>query len=195
MELGVADAAPTQVAARLGWRARWERCSSQLPAGVAVRPAISAAPPSPASQSWAQGTYDAIIVDSSDPVGPAEVLFERPFFESMHKALRPGGVVCTQAESLWLHLPIITQLAKMCKEVFVGGKTAYAFTTIPTYPSGQIGFMMCKKVRSRTYREKNPTPPNRYERAEKQRTHRWEGDAPALRNMVLARVVSAPFSP
>ena len=94
----------------------------------------------------AQGTYDAIIVDSSDPVGPAEVLFERPFFESMHRALRPGGVVCTQAESLWLHLPIITQLAKMCQEVFAGGKTAYAFTTIPTYPSGQIGFMLCKKA-------------------------------------------------
>lgn len=30
-----------------------------------------------------EGTYDAIIVDSSDPVGPAQVLFEKPFFESM----------------------------------------------------------------------------------------------------------------
>lgn len=45
----------------------------------------------------APGTYDVIIVDSSDPVGPAEVLFERPFFEAMHRALKPGGVVCTQA--------------------------------------------------------------------------------------------------
>ena len=101
-----------------------------------------------------EGTYDAIIVDSSDPVGPAEVLFEevqdtqmrsgagpqqlhgmlsgmlcleagrsiawrcscrwlmpsrsqrraltrplcrsQPFFRAMHRALKPGGIVCTQ---------------------------------------------------------------------------------------------------
>lgn len=71
-------------------------------------------------QKAAPGSYDAIIVDSSDPVGPAEVLFQRPFFEAMHEALRPGGVVCTQAESLWLHLPIIKSLAEMCSSVFAG---------------------------------------------------------------------------
>mmetsp|Transcript_10139 Transcript_10139/g.30396 ORF Transcript_10139/g.30396 Transcript_10139/m.30396 type:complete len:315 (-) Transcript_10139:226-1170(-) len=93
-----------------------------------------------------EGTYDAIIVDSSDPVGPAEVLFEEPFFRAMHRALKPGGVVCTQAESLWLHLPIIKELASMCHRVFEGGSVQYAYTTIPTYPSGQIGFMICSKA-------------------------------------------------
>jgi len=97
-------------------------------------------------QDAAEGTYDAIIVDSSDPVGPAEVLFQQPFFEAMHRALRPGGVICTQGESLWLHLPLITELANMCKRVFVGGTVKYAYTTIPTYPSGQIGFMICAKA-------------------------------------------------
>mmetsp|Transcript_8604 Transcript_8604/g.21883 ORF Transcript_8604/g.21883 Transcript_8604/m.21883 type:complete len:342 (+) Transcript_8604:97-1122(+) len=92
-----------------------------------------------------EGTYDAIIVDSSDPVGPAEVLFQRPFFEYMHRALKPGGAICTQAESLWLHMPIIEELAKMCKDIFTGGTVNYAYTTIPTYPSGQIGFMICTK--------------------------------------------------
>eukprot|EP00242_Pyramimonas_sp_CCMP2087_P013634 CAMPEP_0198197958 /NCGR_PEP_ID=MMETSP1445-20131203/1511_1 /TAXON_ID=36898 /ORGANISM="Pyramimonas sp., Strain CCMP2087" /LENGTH=325 /DNA_ID=CAMNT_0043867383 /DNA_START=86 /DNA_END=1060 /DNA_ORIENTATION=+ len=91
-------------------------------------------------------TYDVIIVDSSDPVGPAEVLFQKPFFDSLHKALKPGGIVCTQAECLWLHLPVIKDVASMCKEVFKGGKTTYAYCTIPTYPSGQIGFMLCKKA-------------------------------------------------
>jgi spermidine synthase len=65
-----------------------------------------------------EGTYDVIVVDSSDPVGPAEVLFQRPFFEALHRALRPGGVVVTQAESLWLHLDVIESLARMCSEVF-----------------------------------------------------------------------------
>lgn len=93
-----------------------------------------------------EGTYDIIVVDSSDPVGPAEVLFQKPFFEFMHRALKPGGIVCTQAESLWYHMEIIKSLAAMCKEVFVGGTVQYAFTTIPTYPSGQIGFMVCTKA-------------------------------------------------
>jgi spermidine synthase len=94
----------------------------------------------------APGAYDLIVVDSSDPVGPAEVLFQRPFFEFMHRALAPGGVVCTQAESLWYHMGIIKELAAMCAGVFgAEGSVQYAFTTIPTYPSGQIGFMICTK--------------------------------------------------
>lgn len=90
--------------------------------------------------------YDVIVVDSSDPVGPAAVLFERPFFEAMHRALAPGGFICTQGESQWYHLDVIQTLAGMCKEVFVGGSVNYAYTTIPTYPSGQIGFMICGKA-------------------------------------------------
>jgi hypothetical protein len=65
----------------------------------------------------------------------------------MHRAVRPGGVVCTQAESLWLHLDIIKALASMCGRVFEGGAVQYAYTTIPTYPSGQIGMMVCSKAR------------------------------------------------
>lgn len=89
-----------------------------------------------------EGTYDAIIVDSSDPIGPAQQLFERPFFESMARALRPGGVVCTQAESIWLHLEIIKEIAQACKHSFKG-TVNYAWTSVPTYPSGTIGFMVC----------------------------------------------------
>jgi spermidine synthase len=57
----------------------------------------------------------------------------------------PGGIVCTQAESQWYHMEIIKSLAAMCKKVFVGGTVQYGYTTIPTYPSGQIGFMVCTK--------------------------------------------------
>lgn len=78
-------------------------------------------------------------------MGPAEVLFQRPFFEYIHKALKPGGVLCTQAESLWLHMPTIKEVISLCKSVFKHGTVNYAFTTIPTYPSGQIGLMLCTK--------------------------------------------------
>jgi spermidine synthase len=43
------------------------------------------------------------------------------------------------AENQWLHLDLIADLKKSCKEVFPVAE--YAYTTIPTYPSGQIGFM------------------------------------------------------
>ncbi|URD97734.1 Spermine/spermidine synthase [Musa troglodytarum] len=89
-----------------------------------------------------EGTYDAVIVDSSDPIGPAQELFEKPFFQSVAKALRPGGVVCTQAESIWLHMHIIEGIVSTCCQIFKGSVN-YAWTTVPTYPSGVIGFMLC----------------------------------------------------
>lgn len=85
--------------------------------------------------------FDAIIVDSSDPVGPAEVLFRAEFYENMKKSLRPNGIVCTQGECLWLHLDLIVEVLTRCHAYFP--TVQYAFTTIPTYPSGQIGFVMC----------------------------------------------------
>lgn len=89
-----------------------------------------------------KGYYDAIIVDSSDPIGPAKELFERAFFEAVGRALRPGGVVCTQAESIWLHMHFIKHIIANCRQVFKGSVN-YAWTTVPTYPSGVIGYMLC----------------------------------------------------
>lgn len=51
------------------------------------------------------------------------------------------------AENQWLHLSLISKLRKSCKEVFP--TVEYAYTTIPTYPSGQIGFMVCCKDANR----------------------------------------------
>ncbi|KAK4944530.1 putrescine aminopropyltransferase [Elasticomyces elasticus] len=92
--------------------------------------------------------FDVIITDSSDPEGPAESLFQKPYFELLHGALREGGVITTQgSENQWLHLSLIAQLKKDCKQVFP--TVEYAYTTIPTYPSGQIGFMVCSKDANR----------------------------------------------
>lgn len=92
-------------------------------------------------------TYDAIITDSSDPVGPAASLFQKPYFQLLYDALTPGGHISTQGECLWLHLPLIQSLRKATRELFPVAE--YAFTTIPTYPSGQIGFLVCSKEAGR----------------------------------------------
>jgi spermidine synthase len=43
-----------------------------------------------------KNTFDVIITDSSDPEGPAESLFQKPYFKLLHDALREGGVITTQ---------------------------------------------------------------------------------------------------
>lgn len=90
-----------------------------------------------------RNTFDVIVTDSSDPEGPAEVLFEKPYFELLASALTDKGVISTQGESMWLHLDVIKNVRNACLDVFP--KVEYAYTTIPTYPSGQIGFMVCCK--------------------------------------------------
>lgn len=87
--------------------------------------------------------FDVIITDSSDPEGPAEVLFQKPYFELLKGALTENGVITTQAESIWLHMDIISKLKNDCKQLFPS--VEYAYTMIPTYPSGSIGFMVCSK--------------------------------------------------
>lgn len=90
-----------------------------------------------------KNTFDVIITDSSDPEGPAASLFQKPYFQLLHDALTEDGVITTQAESMWIHLDIIKELKSACKDVFTN--VEYAYTTIPTYPTGQIGFMVCSK--------------------------------------------------
>lgn len=90
-----------------------------------------------------KATFDVIITDSSDPVGPASVLFETPFYNAMYDSLRPGGVVCTQGECLWLHLHLIRTLIQAITPLFQ--TVEYAYVTIPSYPSGQIGFVLATK--------------------------------------------------
>ncbi|KAF9029242.1 spermine synthase [Hymenopellis radicata] len=94
-----------------------------------------------------KATYDVIITDSSDPVGPAKSLFEESYFQLLHGALAPGGNLSTQAECLWIHLPLIQGLKSMASAIFPAAE--YAYTTIPTYPSGQIGFMVCSNAEGR----------------------------------------------
>eukprot|EP00547_Thalassionema_nitzschioides_P006403 CAMPEP_0194201900 /NCGR_PEP_ID=MMETSP0156-20130528/2051_1 /TAXON_ID=33649 /ORGANISM="Thalassionema nitzschioides, Strain L26-B" /LENGTH=305 /DNA_ID=CAMNT_0038927215 /DNA_START=65 /DNA_END=982 /DNA_ORIENTATION=- len=92
-----------------------------------------------------QDAFDVIITDSSDPIGPASVLFETPFYNAMHKSLREGGIVSTQGECMWLHVDLIRPLIRSISSTFTD--VGYAYTTIPTYPSGQIGFILATKGR------------------------------------------------
>ncbi|TYI68909.1 hypothetical protein E1A91_D08G118800v1 [Gossypium mustelinum] len=74
--------------------------------------------------------------------GPAQELVEKPFFDTLARALRPGGVLCNMAESMWLHTHLIDDMISICREIFKGS-VHYAWASVPTYPSGVIGFLIC----------------------------------------------------
>jgi len=100
--------------------------------------------------------YDVVIVDSSDPVGPAETLFTSDFYASLKGAMKPGAIMCNQGECVWLHLDLIGEVLRHCKAVFP--TVDYCYTTIPTYPSGQIGFLMCSTTPDTVLRVPKRTP-------------------------------------
>ncbi|XP_078407520.1 spermidine synthase-like [Cetorhinus maximus] len=98
-----------------------------------------------------QDAFDVIITDSSDPVGPAESLFQESYYQLMKNALRDDGILGAQGECQWLHLELIKEMRRFCKSLFP--VVEYAYSTIPTYPSGQIGFMLCSKNPETSFRE------------------------------------------
>lgn len=84
-----------------------------------------------------QGYYDVIIVDSSDPIGPGEALFQEPFYIAMKTALNDSGIIATQGESFFLHQEVVKDLMKIVKGLFP--ITGYSYMLVPTYPGGNIG--------------------------------------------------------
>lgn len=92
----------------------------------------------------AKDTYDVMIIDSSDPVGPAEKLFSKEFYDNAERILKPGGVLCSQGECLWIHSDLIETMLKENGASFASAE--YASIQVPTYPSGQIGAFLARKA-------------------------------------------------
>jgi spermidine synthase len=78
------------------------------------------------------GTYDAIIVDSTDPIGAATVLFSEEFYANCRKALRPGGVFVAQTGSPMYQGAEFTAALRNLGTAFPTVETYLGF--VPTYP-------------------------------------------------------------
>ena len=62
--------------------------------------------------------YQVIIVDSTDPVGPAAKLFSDDFYAVAARALAPDGVIVTQCESLSFHAPFVAEVQRILEQRF-----------------------------------------------------------------------------
>jgi spermidine synthase len=89
-------------------------------------------------------SLDVIIIDSTDPIGPAEGLFNAAFYATCLKALRPDGIIVQQSESPLAHLPLLADIR--------GALTTAGFESLhticfpqPCYPSGWWSGTMARK--------------------------------------------------
>ncbi|WP_028543375.1 polyamine aminopropyltransferase [Paenibacillus taiwanensis] len=88
--------------------------------------------------------YDVIMVDSTEPVGPAAPLFERGFYQGIYEALKEDGLFVAQTDNPWFKADLIQQVNRDVKEIFPIVRVYGA--NIPTYPSGLWTFTMGSKT-------------------------------------------------
>ena len=99
--------------------------------------------------------FDVIFLDTSDPVGPAEALYRKDFYQSLKKCLKKNGIISAQTESPWVQKETVKKLYREIKDIF-NDKIIY-LAHIPTYPGGIWSFMLLGE-RIELYEIKRPIP-------------------------------------
>lgn len=87
--------------------------------------------------------FDVVIVDSTDPIGPAVGLFTIDFYRSVYESLKEDGIIVAQTESPFIYGKLINKVSRTFKQIYPITK-AY-ICTIPTYPGSLWTFTMGSK--------------------------------------------------
>ena len=76
--------------------------------------------------------FDAVLIDLTDPVGPAKPLFEEPFYRMIFDILTEDGIMAAQTESIWYHQDTVRDVQNALKNVFPITDIAYFITPVYT---------------------------------------------------------------
>jgi spermidine synthase len=87
--------------------------------------------------------YDVVIVDSSDPIGPAVQLFGETFYRDVFQVLKADGMMVSQAESPLFFQDSSRAVYRNMKRVFAHSEIYLA--CVPTYISGFWAFAIGSK--------------------------------------------------
>lgn len=90
-------------------------------------------------------SFDLIIVDGSDPVGPSEGLFSRSFYENCYRILKRDGIMSGQSESPLFNEKVFAEINGVLKEIFGHDRVHTLVYSQPTYPSGTWSFMLSRR--------------------------------------------------
>ena len=82
--------------------------------------------------------FDVIISDSTDPIGPGEVLFSENFYQACHRCLNEGGVLVTQNGTPFMQLQEVQTTAGRMRSLFADWHFYQA--AVPTYIGGAMTF-------------------------------------------------------
>ncbi len=91
----------------------------------------------------ASNSYDLVIVDSTEPVGPAVELFGATFYSNIYKALKEDGILVAQTESPFFNVGLIQSVSRHIKRIFPLFHLYLA--PVPTYPGGLWSFTIGSK--------------------------------------------------
>ncbi len=85
--------------------------------------------------------WDAILIDSSEPIGPAKVLISTAFYRAVRDVLGEKGVLAVQAGNPFYpqQIKTIRDNYRILKKIFAHVRVYLSAT--PTYPVGQWGFI------------------------------------------------------
>lgn len=86
----------------------------------------------------ADASFDVVIVDSTEPIGPAQPLFGPAFYRDLYRVLAADGIVVSQGESPFYHAHEQRGLLGVVKDIFPVA-SIYNFTNL-TYPGGLWSF-------------------------------------------------------
>ena len=101
-------------------------------------------------------SIDLIIVDSTDPIGPAEGLFSTPFYKDCFRALKTDGLLIQQSESPIIHLESIIKPMHNCMQQTGFKNTQLLNFPQPVYPTGWWSATLANKQSSiNFFREQN----------------------------------------
>ncbi len=92
-----------------------------------------------------ENSFDLIIVDGSDPVGPAEGLFSREFYENCKRILKPDGILAGQTESPVFNDKAFSEINSLLKDLFGNTRVHVITYSQPTYPTGTWSIMIARK--------------------------------------------------
>ena len=82
----------------------------------------------------ATDSFDVVILDGSDPVGPSAPLFDEGFYRDIRRVLRPHGVFSLQSESPMVTDQLWADTQHRLRRVF--GRTDVCFAPAPLYSTG-----------------------------------------------------------
>jgi len=106
------------------------------------------------------GKFDIVILDLSDPIGPAADLFQKSFHQSVYDCLRDDGIMVAQSESPLFNPKTVGAMYSNLKSIF---PIVRMYTCImPIYPSSYWSFAFCSKK----YDPLNDFDAERYDRTD-----------------------------